>query len=1262
VSVRLAVSIRIDKCSSLLLVLLLLPVWSVRLGLAQVRSGTILGKVVDPGGAPVPDAVVKIIEAETNSLSDTVTNAVGDYSFPYLAAGRYTVTVIKQGFTVAKETGIEVETATTVRADIKLELGTVAKTVEVSATLAELQTESAAVQHAIAEKTIQSIPNIAQNPFYYAELQPGVVARATTNDSQSVRAFGVGQDARRQYSSVSINGGMTFMNDVQIDGISMIGATFNEPNVIPNPDGVQEVRTIVNDYSAEYGRGQGVISVTTKSGTNEFHGTASYRLRNEALNANSFGNNQQAVARPAFKVNTYGGTIGGPIKKDRAFFFVSYEGLKHSQGLVYLETVPTALERVGDFSKTLVNTGGTPAPQMLFDTFNVTQLASNVYQRAPIPNAIIPNPNPYAMKMFSYYPLPNHTPIDVYNTNNYYYDGQQNFNRNSVNSRIDYRWRKHSFYGSGGLFQGNVNAVGPWGPSSIFVGGLNSNSGGQGTIVSDKNPYASLGDIVVLSPTLVLDLRYGITRMNTVNQLPVTPNLDYNQFGIPRQIEAISVNPGTPPWDGWGGPWSLLQIQSPHNQQYATTHALVSSLTKTVNRWTFKSGGEYRVYLSNFFSTKGGIQYVSSNSYTNQMISAAGGGIGSPPANQAGIGAGSLLLGAGDLSVPSAPGASILGESDGLYAPAFAQKYGALFTQADWHATSRLTVNLGLRWDVQPGATDRFNNISGFNINGTNPYSGQGAIVFPGVDGRPRNIYNTQWHDFGPRSGLAYRLTDTMVVRAGYGLTYLPSNTGFRASPLYWGGDSFDPFVNNVIYGSNPTGVPIGQFNSLQVNQLVPATGSNQNAPSLYGGNSNTKFATLFQTQRVQQWNLFVEKRAGSDWLFSAGYSASKGSHLIVSGMAYTNSTLLPRALLASWQQGYIQSNGTNDPGTQQVRNPYQPASGPLIPFTGDYGLATVSQLEAALPLGLFSGVGGNQSVGWSNYNALILTAQHRFGKGLILNASFTWSKAEDFTNSGTSNSDFYDSGTGPGGINLTNLRASYGPSYFDVPRRFVLSAVYELPFGAGKPFNPGNPVLKTIVGGWRVAPVWVAQSGIPVQITGASTGSLNAKPNRVAGEPFEVPKDLQHWYNGKTTVTLPDGRKITPCANCYLIYNPDAFAGSVVTTPSGATVPNVYWFGNAANTYEGIRTPIINNWNLSLARTFRPKEWITLDFAAQATNAFNHTQFRPDVNGALGATSVAVNSPLNIQPGQGQSSTFGSIGNTTYDPRQIELQLKIRF
>src|SRR5262249_5213761 len=267
----------------------------------------------------------------------------------------------------------------------------------------------------------------------------------------------------------------------------------------------------------------------------------------------------------------------------------------------------------------------------------------------------------------------------------------------------------------------------------------------------------------------------------------------------------------------------------------------------------------------------------------------------------------------------------------------------------------------------------------------------------------------------------------------------------------------------------------------------------------------------------------------------------------------------------------------------------------------------------------------------------------------------YTWSKSLDFTQSETEADEFFDTGGLQGVQNLRNYRNNYGYSLFDIPHRAVISYVYELWW------RPGNRVVNRIASGWRTGGVLTMQSGAPAQVTGATDGALNARPDRVPGVPVEVPKELQHWYDGKTTVTLPSGRQITPCNFCFLKFNSDAFRGRTVTTPDGSVVNNVYWFGNAAWTYNDLRDAGLSNLNLNLERTFRVAERYSLDFSAQFTNALNHAEFRPTINRALGSTNVRVGA-ANIQPGQGLSSDFGTRTPATFDPRQVEFQLKIRF
>jgi hypothetical protein len=296
-----------------------------------------------------------------------------------------------------------------------------------------------------------------------------------------------------------------------------------------------------------------------------------------------------------------------------------------------------------------------------------------------------------------------------------------------------------------------------------------------------------------------------------------------------------------------------------------------------------------------------------------------------------------------------------------------------------------------------------------------------------------------------------------------------------------------------------------------------------------------------------------------------------------------------------------------------------------------------------------------------------VAQVKRQFVNGLLLNAHYTWSKSLDFTETEAIANDFFDTGSlrrdQGSGFDLRNFGNNYGYSINDVPHRLVLSYVYELPFGTGKRFDTGNRVLRALVSGWRTGGIAMFQSGTPYQISQAADGSLNGRPDRLTGVPVELPKELQGWYDGKTTVTLPSGRRITPCAFCYLQYSSDAFAGRVVRTPNGSLVNDVYWDGTAAFTFNDIRSRGISNWNTTIERTFRPKEGLSVDFSAQFSNFLNHTQFRPTpALGRLGAVNTSANSSQGTLPGQGLSANFGAHTDNTFDPRQIEFQLKFRF
>lgn len=1242
--------------------------------LGQIRSGTLVGKVSDATGAAAASVEVTVREVNTNQTFVIQTNEVGEFVQPYLPFGTYDVSARKTGFKTVTEKGITLTTGQTIRVELVLEVGTVETQITVTATTAELQTESSRVTNAVNETLIKAIPNINNNPLNYATLQQGVVARASMNDTQSAQSFGIGTEGRRNFSNFQINGGAAFGNDVQLDGVSIQASAWNEVAVLPNTEGIQEVKTTINNMSAEYGRSQGTVIITTKSGTNELHGSGQFRLRNEALNANRFENNanQPFVPRAPFKQQGYSATLGGPIfipkvydGRDKSFFFVSYEGLRFNQALDYFRTVPTERERRGDFSQTVAQVGPDFIPVQVFDPFNVTPVpgVSNQWTRNIFPGGIIPASrlNSNFARIVNEFPLPNRPPDDPRGINNYYNRMVRSFTRDAINARLDHRLSNHSFYGTFGSNIGTIGSPNGWGDGTrSFV----QQGGFIGAVNGDRNYYASVGDTWVINPTMVADMRVGLTRVAAQNRAATFDDIDYGAFGIPTEfLPATGLAGAYPEITNFGGGFSQI---SPLNQtaylakiERQTNWNVVGSVTKTAGRWTHKWGGEFRNYLSNYTDSRGSFWLRTSQNYTsghiigptNQLINAV-------TAERAGSGLASYLLGAGDIQA---------GENAVLLA--LSAKYWALYSQSDWRVNSRLTVNLGLRYDVQPGPSERYNRVSSLSYQGTNPFGAPGTFFFPGLNGNDRSLYQTPWNNWGPRVGLAYRVADDLVVRSGFGVTYTPTNTGYFGGPYYFGTQNFalrTTAPEAGLFGPNPAGAVVNPYN--RTTTLLPIIGANPNAPQYYGaGNNEPRFDREgMRNGKVVQWNFFVEKRLGRNWKAEVGYSGARGYHLQLGRFNMNADQDISDSVLNDWRSQYIASNGTN-PATVQVANPYQPATGALIPFNGVFANRTVPRRNLFLPYTLQPNnlVGSPQ--GFYTYNALMAQLQRSFSNGLLLNVHYTWSRTIELWGSEAQNNNFGENaGLQTGNVNRRDLGNSYFISPNDIPHRLVASFVYTPELGKGKKWSTNNQIVDAVVGGWTFGGVFVAQSGQPQQGFGGATGSILGLGDRVPGVPVEVPKELQRWYTGASTaertVTLPSGRQVVVCRYCFLKYSSDAFRGRTVQFPNGQTGADIYWFGNAAHRYGDIRGNGRWNMNLSVQREFALYERLRLQFSAEATNFFNNTQFRPQLNGGLGATFLAAQPARGIQTGMVQNDNFGTWGMATFDPRQIEFRVRLMF
>jgi len=322
-----------------------------------------------------------------------------------------------------------------------------------------------------------------------------------------------------------------------------------------------------------------------------------------------------------------------------------------------------------------------------------------------------------------------------------------------------------------------------------------------------------------------------------------------------------------------------------------------------------------------------------------------------------------------------------------------------------------------------------------------------------------------------------------------------------------------------------------------------------------------------------------------------------------------------------------------------------------------------LAQSNTLYPYPLLNATQISRSKAWADYNSLQARLSHSFSQGYQLDFNYTWSKEIDNTDNMADNQGQNAGGTVSSSVlDLRNYENNVRLGVGDVPHRFTATFMAELPFGSGKPIDVDSSVFRAIAGGWQAGGTWVWQSGTPVVISGASTGAAYAHPDRNEGVSLEVPKELQHWYDGNTTVTLPNGRKVKPTKNTYLKYYTGAFSGRVVQLANGNYNADQFWYGTVSNTLDAIRCPGRFNIDLSLRRTIKIREGISLELAAESTNVLNSTQLSGAYTGALGNTLTTTSASSGTAPGMGSSDTYGTIGLSTFDPREVVLSLKLQF
>ncbi len=973
----------------------------------------------------------------------------------------------KKGFQRTIQADVIVDAASNPTVNLQLVVGSVSQAMTVSATATMLEAQTADRGAVVDAVRMANTPSQARNIMGLALATSGAVA---TTAMKSFTPFD-----NSGSTSISISGGQIGNNEMIVDGVpNRISYPTPLYGLIPTQESVQEMKVVTSPYSAEYGRTTGgVINVVTKSGTNEFHGELFEYNRSTALTANQFERNLAGQPRLGVHFNTPGAAIGGPVKRNKLFFFFETQRLHSTSPKSYIGQVPTDAERNGDFSNTFYSSGGQKALQVIYDPWTTTYNAqTGQFTRTAFPGNIIPanRINPVAKAFWKYIPQPNSLGDPITRGNNYTPSGNGTAlaDLSEYSSRVDWNLsdtKRLSFR----YIRNNFNST----DVAFYPGAADPN----GSRLTRANNNAVADYTQTISPTSVLNVRIGMERYFTASLNPkrgdTTPtDLDFSSTFISQ------ASPAFPVFGFGGGTLGSSLFSGGGSAAGSITPDQITSLdglwSKTSGRHTVKVGGTGR--LERYFALSPGNNAGSfqfSPTYTNLNPQVNTPATGNPVA--------AFLLGVGQASI------------DVNAAPARQNKSAGFFVQDDINLTSKLKVNAGLRWDWNGGPTDRYNAMTGvFNTSAASPLASQvksasggtncpacanlaGGLMFPGVGGQPRSIYDSSYLNFGPRLGAAYSLDNKTVIRAGWGLFYGPN--------IYDPGQAgFSQTTSSVLFDANQ--LPLNLIDNPFPAGLIPAVGSSRGLLTNVG--SSISFVDPHAREpRSQQFSFDVQRELPWSVLLTAGYIYNGVSRLPVS----RNLNFLTPAQLA------LGASILN----QRVANPFAG----LAP---GYALnqATITESSLLVPYPQFTGsfagspTGGvtelDYSIGNSAYHGMQVQAVKRLSAGLSFSVGYTLSK--HMGRYGYQNS------------SDTALAKTIDPN--DVPQMLTLNGVWKAPVGRGTPVGRDMPRwLDTIVGGWQLNWMIRLQEGMPYPLNANAIPLAGVDPNAVPGG-----QRLDQWVN----------------------------------------------------------------------------------------------------------------------------------------------------
>jgi hypothetical protein len=954
---------------------------------AQAVSGSLVGTISDASGAAVPNAKVTITEMNTGVGRTTQTNESGNYTFSQLRPGTYAVAAEQSGFKKVSRSGIDVVVDTTARVDLALQPGDVSETINVSAEAPMLKTERADTGRQIDAKVVQDLPLPGYHNFQSLSI---LVPGASKPESQHSTFF----NAQVSYAT-RFNGQSRLSNNLELEGVDDNERTGLLQVLIPPQEAIQTVDISTSDYDAELGRATGgAVNLILKSGTNQFHGSAYEYNRVSALSARSYFD----AARGHFTYNYFGGTIGGPIIRNRTFFFGDYLRIDDHSANNDRLTVPTAAERTGDLS---VST--TPI-------YDPSGNLNGTTGRTPFPNNKI-DPiriNPISAKILNIVPLPNLPGL----TNNYFVNSPFSKNTDAFDVKVDHNQTDNDHISVRLSFSRPVTT-----DASVYgvyggprgVGGAGFEGTGIQTTYSGAINY-----VHIFSPTLITEARFGVNRYrNDAQQFGYGQNTA-DALGIPG-INGIPWTSGPPQINlpNFGDPFIGFSASLPWIR--AESNVLFTNIwTKTLGNHTIKFGSDLRRVRDDLLQTqtynpRG--QYVFNGSQTAISTNTSFGN----------------SLASFLLDVPLSAGRDYP-----VIFPAYRAWQFFTFVQDKWAVTPKLTLNLGLRWEFYPAATPA--STAGFSQYDPTTNS----LLIAGVGNVPSDVgVHTNYHDFAPRVGIAYRWNDKTVIRTGFGISYspFPDNTYAYNYPVKQ--NNFFGNTSGFAVARLPNGQPATFQNGFPpfAQAVIPSNGIIQNA------DINQAYIVVnpnFKEPYVESWNFAIQRALPYDMTLDVAYV---GNHGVDQPAQYN--------LNASTTVG-----GGN-------------ASRPLFQKFGKTASVT------------------DYFVGYSSmYNGLQAKLDKRFSGGFALTTSYTYSKAMGYQ-SEDSGLDFYING-----------RRNWRRLNFDRTHFFTQSYIYELPFGKNKKYLQSGPA-SWFLGGWQINGVLQIATGAPIDfVTGASTSGLNAPGN----------------------------------------------------------------------------------------------------------------------------------------------------------------------